>query len=806
MERRADDLRKHAQEHPLQFVSGVLPVDAVLPQVLDALRSGRNVVLEAPPGAGKTTRIPPALLSLTDREILALEPRRIAARLAARRVAEELGERVGQTVGYQVRFEEVAGPSTRIRFLTEGVLTRRLLSDPQLSRVGVVVLDEFHERHLDADLALALLRRLQRGPRPDLRLVVMSATIDAAPIARFLDDCPVISSQGRLHPVEIEYTPCSGASLEQQVAAAIERLVELNGHILVFLPGAAEIRRAARACEPLASRAGLTITPLHGDLPATEQDRAVLPSLRRKLILSTNVAESSITIDGVTAVIDSGLARIPIDSPWTGLPGLDIARISKASARQRAGRAGRTAPGRVIRLYTQEDYARRAEHDPPEIMRRELSQTLLDLRALGVCELQWLEPPPQAAVDAAETLLRRLGAFDSCGELTQTGRKMAALPLHPRLARLAIEAVERGVAFEGCAAAAALSSGERLESPPDRRAPSDLLVLIDREWQPNTRRTYDQIRRLLRAPAGPRRDDTAILISILTAFPDRVARRRQGREFVFAGGISATLADTSAVDGSEFLVAVDAETRRDRGLLIRLASAIEPEWLIDLFPDQITERDEVEWNRAAERVERVTALEYDGLILHESRGAAPDPDKASALLTEKALEQDISRFVDPQRWAEFRARVEYAAAQTSMPLLTDDDVRQTLRELCAGKRSFAELEREDLIAALRSRLGDLRRLDQIAPLEIRLAGGRRVKVRYAPGKPPWIASRLQDFFGMRDTPRIGGAPVVVHLLAPNHRPVQMTSDLAGFWERLYPQLRRELSRRYPKHSWPEKPV
>jgi ATP-dependent helicase HrpB len=787
-------------------VSSVLPVDAALPQVLDALRSGPNVVLQAPPGAGKTTRIPPALLSLTDREILALEPRRIAARMAARRVAEELGERVGETVGYQVRFEEVAGPRTQIRFLTEGVLTRRLLSDPQLSRVGAVVLDEFHERHLDADLALALLRRLQRGPRRDLRLVVMSATIDAAPLARFLDDCPVIRSQGRLHPVEIEYAPYSSAPLDQQVAAAVERLADLDGHILVFLPGATEIRRAARACEPLASRAGLIITPLHGDLPAAEQDRAVLPSRRRKLILSTNVAESSITIDGVKAVIDSGLARIPVDSPWTGLPALDIARISKASARQRAGRAGRTSPGRVIRLYTQEDYARRPEHDPPEITRRELSQTLLELRALGVCELQWLEPPPQAALDAAETLLRRLGAFDSSGQLTPTGRTMAALPLHPRLARLALEAVERGVAFEGCAAAAALSSGERLESPPAHRAPSDLLVLIDRGWQPNTRRIYDQIRRTLRASAGPRRDDTAILICILTAFPDRVARRRQGREFVLAGGVSATLAETSAVDGSEFIVAVDAETRRDRGLLIRLASAIEPEWLIDLFPDHITERDAVEWNRAAERVDRITSLEYDGLVLYESRGATPDPAKASALLAEKALEQDIGRFVDPQRLAEFRARVEYAAARTSMQPLTDEDIRQTLRGLCAGKRSFAELEREDLVAALRSRLGDPHRLDQIAPVEIRLAGGRRVKVRYAPGKPPWIASRLQDFFGMRDTPRIGGAPVVVHLLAPNHRPVQMTSDLAGFWQRLYPQLRRELSRRYPKHSWPEKPV
>lgn len=787
-------------------MSGALPVDTVLPQVLDALHSGQNVVLQAPPGAGKTTRVPPALLSLTDREILVLEPRRIAARMAARRVAQELGEGVGGTVGYQVRFEEVAGVRTRIRFLTEGVLTRRLLSDPQLSRAGVVVLDEFHERHLDTDVALAMLRRLQRGPRRDLRIVVMSATIDPAPVAQFLGGCPLVASEGRLHPVEIEYTPYSGAPIAQQVAAAVERLAGLNGHILVFLPGAAEIRRAARACEQIASRAGLIITPLHGDLPAAEQDRAVLPSDRRKLILSTNVAESSITMDGVTAVIDSGLARIPVDSPWTGLPSLDIARISKASAQQRAGRAGRTAPGRAIRLYTQEDYARRPEHDPPEITRRELSQMLLDLRAMGVCELEWLERPPQASIDAAEMLLRRFDAFDARGVLTQTGRRMAALPVHPRLARLAVEAAERGVAADGCAVAALLSGGERLDSPPDHRAASDLLILIERDWQLNTKRIYDQIRRALGASAHARRDEAALLISILTAFPDRVARKRQGREYLFAGGGSVVLAETSAVDGREFIVAVDAEMRRDRGLLIRLASAIEPEWLIDLFPDRITGRDEVEWNRTAERVERVTALLYDGLVLDESRGTAPDPGNASALLAEKALEQDIGRFVDRERLAQFLARVEYAAGRSSITPLTDEDVRQALRELCAGKRSFAELEREDLVEALRSRLADARRLDEIAPAEIRLPGGRRVKVHYAPGKPPWIASRLQDFFGMRDTPRISGAPVVVHLLAPNQRPVQMTSNLAGFWERLYPQVRRELSRRYPKHSWPEKPV
>ena len=330
-----------------------LPIDGLLPAITASLKRTRNLVIEAPPGAGKTTRVPPALLPLSTGGIYILEPRRLAARMAARRVSAELGEPLGETAGYQVRFEEVSSPRTRLRFVTEGVLTRRLLSDPRLDSVDIVILDEFHERHLDADLALALLRRLQLGSRPDLKLVVMSATLDAAPIARYLDACPVLRSEGRLHPVEIDYAGYSAEPLEQQVRTAVERYAPAaGGDILVFLPGAAEIRRAARACESVARRLDLLILPLHGDLSAEEQDRAVQPAPRRKLILSTNVAESSITIDGVTLVIDSGLARIAIDSPLTGLPMLNVQRISQASARQRAGRAGRTRPGRVVRLYS----------------------------------------------------------------------------------------------------------------------------------------------------------------------------------------------------------------------------------------------------------------------------------------------------------------------------------------------------------------------------------------------------------------------------------------------------------------------
>jgi ATP-dependent helicase HrpB len=728
-----------------------LPIDALLPEIV---RLEKYLVVEAPPGAGKTTRIPPALLPVARGEIIVLEPRRLAARMAARRVASELGERVGETVGYQVRFEDVSGPRTRIRFVTEGVLTRRLLSDPKLRGVDVVILDEFHERHLDSDLALALLKRL------DVRMAVMSATLDAAPVAKFLGNCPVLRSEGKLFDLKIEYTPHSSVPIEEQVAQAVDRLLPLDGDVLVFLPGAAEIRRAARALE----RSNLLVVPLHGDLSPAEQDRAVAPSNRRKVILSTNVAESSITIEGVTAVIDSGLARVAADSPWTGLPSLDAKRVSQASATQRAGRAGRTAPGRVIRLYTAEDFHRRPTADAPEVMRRELSHVVLQLRAMKIDLLEWLDPPPEAALTAANKLL----------DVLQATSAMAGLPLPPRLAKLVLEAARRGVPEKGCAVAAVLSAGER--------GSSDLLALAESEWQPQTRRVFDQLRRL--APGRDRSvDDAAVLQAILAAFPDRVARHRRDGELLLSQGGSARLPDCR----HEFLVAVDIEDRRDKGLpLVRLAAPIEPEWLLDRSVSRTT----LEWNRTAERVEQVSALLYDQLVIEETRAPAPGSEEASKLLAMKALDVDIGRFVDREALDQLLARSAFAGFEV--------DIAATITALCSSRTSFSEIT--DVLKALRPP-----RLDQLAPERLKLPGGRDVEVHYESGKPPWIQSRLQDFFGVRETPRIGSTPVVVHLLAPNRRPVQVTSDLAGFWDRLYPQVRKELSRRYPKHRWPELP-
>jgi len=727
--------------------------------------------------------------------VLVLEPRRLAARLAARRVAQERGERLGETIGYQVRFEEVAGARTRLRFLTEGILTRRLISDPQLTGVDAVVLDEFHERHLETDLALALLRRLQSTRRPDLHLIVMSATLATGPVAHYLGGCPILRSQGRLFDLEVSHRPYSALPLEKHVAGAVENLLdeERAGDILVFLPGAAEIRRAARDCESMAARHDLLVLPLHGDLPPSEQDRAVSPAPKRKVILSTNVAESSITIEGVTAVIDSGLARIASDSPWTGLPTLEVRRVSKASATQRAGRAARTAPGRVLRLYTLEDFQRRPDHDAPEITRRELSELCLHLRAMGIAhasELSWLEAPPDAAVSRAEKLLERLGATN------ERARLMARYPLHPRLARLVMEAVERGAGEEGCAAAALLSAGARSES-------CDLLRLVDSHMDIRTKQQYEQIRRIVGPPKQQPHDPHALPLSILAAFPDRVARRRKDNQLLLASGGSAKLACDARAD---FVVAVDIEDRSEQALpLVRLHCAIEPAWLVDLFPDRVLERAAVEWNRSAERVDSVSALLYDDLVIEETRGGAPDPEKAAELLAERALEAGVERFVDREELDQFLARIAFAADYAAIPKI---DVAAAFRQMCSGLKSFSELKAaaQSLIPMLEQKAHS-RLLNEIAPSRIRLPGGRQTTVHYDAGKPPWIASRLQDFFGMRETPRIasGKIPLVVHLLAPNQRPVQTTSDLAGFWQRLYPQVRRELSRRYPKHAWPEDP-
>ncbi|HZU23923.1 MAG TPA: helicase-related protein, partial [Bryobacteraceae bacterium] len=640
-----------------------LPIDDAIGEILKAVSRHGSAIVQAAPGSGKTTRVPPALLHF-DGEILVLEPRRIAARMAARRVAFELGEDPGGLVGYQVRFESASGARTRLRYVTEGILVRRMMSDRTLRGVSCVVLDEFHERRIDTDLALALLLRLRETERPDLKLLIMSATLDPAPVAALLGGAPAIASAGRVHELTIEYTPYSAAPLEEQVAAAVDRSMAA-GDVLVFLPGAAEIRRAARAC----ARLPIDTYMLHGDMPADEQNRAVEPAPRRKLILATNVAESSITIPGVTVVIDSGLARVAGDSPWTGLPALTVQRVSKASAQQRAGRAARTAPGLAIRLYTAEDFARRRDHDTPEILRRELAQLCLDLHAMGVRDaaaLRWLDPPPGPAIDAAEDLLRRLGAFDCNRELTKSGRAMAALPVHPRIGRLIVEAARRGAVSEGCRAAALLSSGAR-------PANIDLLHALEASPDRAAEQAFRQLRSLAPA-AGPRSGDPEEVLAqaVLLAFPDRVARRREGVQLLFAGGGSGVLA---AEANAQFMVALDAEERSEHALpLVRLICSIRPEWLLDFFPERISESTRLEWNRNGERVETVSSLLYENLVIEESRSGAVDPAAGAGMLAAKAIEAGLERFTGDDELRALHARIDFAAEHGAAKRLGDADI------------------------------------------------------------------------------------------------------------------------------------
>lgn len=839
-----------------------LPIDVVLPDLVAQLQQTSNLVLEAPPGAGKTTRVPAALLNahIVKGEVWVLEPRRLATRLAARRVAEERSERLGQSVGYQVRFEEVASPQTRLRFLTEGVLTRKLLHDPQLKHVGVVVLDEFHERHLQADLALALLRRLQQTTRPDLKLVAMSATLDAAPVAAFLQ-APVLRSEGKRFDVTIEHAPREDQRpLAEQVAAALQRLLheKLDGDVLVFLPGAAEIRRAQAACASLTAKYDLLVLPLHGELSPSEQDRAVNPAQQRKVILSTNVAESSVTIDGVVAVIDSGLARVAAHSPWSGLPTLQIQRISQASATQRAGRAGRTRPGRCLRLFTAQDFQVRTTHDTPEIQRLDLAEAALELHAAGIADLSdfaWFEAPATQALNAADELLRKLGALDAQGHLTDMGKHLLRFPLHPRQARLVVEAEARGVAPEACTIAALLgerdihasklfTGGPRASRQAKHTGPSDVLERLDRfaeaaraNFAPNrlqemelevgtvlaVERVRKQLARLCARSAATTDTDEALLIALLAGYPDRVAKRRtlkgDNRELLLCAGGGAELSEASVVQQSEFLLALDAEQKRDQrgGTLVRLASEIKPEWLIDLFADQLREVTEARWNVQAERVEVVQRLLYDQLVLDESRVQQVHGPAVARVLAEAARTAGLQKFVDPEKVEQFCARAAFIAAafpEAGLPNYGEEEIQQALVRLCEGLRSFAELRaaanQGGLIEVLRQQLTNeqQRLLSQHAPDTVALAGRRQVRVNYTRHQTPWIESRLQDFFGMKEGPKVAGGRValVLHLLAPNQRPVQVTTDLAGFWQRHYPAIRRELSRRYPRHAWPENPL
>ncbi len=818
-----------------------LPIDPLLPRVVESLRGNPNLVLQADPGAGKTTRVPPALRSaglLGEGECWILEPRRLAARLAATRVADELGEPLGQSAGYAVRFEQKVSKNTRLRFVTEGLLLRRLHGDPQLHGIAAVVLDEFHERHLHTDLGITLLRRLQRGTRPDLRLLVMSATLDPGPVAAFLD-APVLKSEGRAFPVDTAYLARpDDRPIELQVSDALDRLYGegLRDHTLVFLPGAAEIRACLKGCEAVAARRGLSLRPLHGELSPEAQAHALEVTASPKVILSTNVAESSVTLDGIGAVVDSGLGREASHSPWSGLSGLRTVRISQARCVQRMGRAGRTGPGRCLRLYTEADFGARPAFDLPELQRSDLAEPLLALHGMGIGEpgtLDWFEAPPAASMAAAEALLARLGALER-GALSPVGRRMAALPLHPRLARLAVAGEDFGIPQLALRAAALLETGSRsarqgLERVPVKTghgADSDLLLRLDQFEEAEAagfgagacraagldvaalqraRRAVHSLARLLPSPAEPGDAESLLLKALLLAYPDRVGQLSANGTVAFSGGGGARLDPGSRIRRPGLILALEAEAvKQGPGgqTLVRLASRCEGDWLLDAFPARLEDVDEVVFNPSAGRVERRSEIRYDGLSIDAGRGPADPADPRVAGLLAQALKD---RPLDEVP-ARLLARLAFLRRHRPDLELAEDLLGPLLAGACAGRTTLREVQGVDWSAALRQAFPaeTLRLLEAWALEAVQLPKGRPTKVHYE-DDPPWIASRLQDFWGLKKSPAVAGGavPLVLHLLAPNMRAVQVTTDLAGFWQRVYQELRPGLSRRYPKHHWPE---
>ncbi|MBI3819621.1 MAG: ATP-dependent helicase HrpB [Planctomycetes bacterium] len=830
-----------------------LPIDSLLARIAEELARGGNLCLRAPTGSGKTTRVAPSLLDAglaAGKKIILCEPRRLAARAAASRIARERETEPGGEIGWQVRFERRASAATRLLVVTEGILVRFLQNDPYLEDAGAVIFDEFHERNLDGDLGLAMARKLQKEARPDLKILAMSATLDARPLAAFLGNCNIIESEGSLYPVEIIYVPRhTNDSLEDAVRACAARALEAaGGHILIFLPGMGEIRRCREAIVALEKQYSLRVHLLHGDLPPEEQDAAIAPAPPgiRKLILSTNVAETSVTIEGVSAVIDAGLRRILKFDPSVGLDRLELGRISNMSATQRAGRAGRTGPGICYRLWSEPDQRALSASEDPECRRVDLSAAYLQLKSWGERDPRsfgWFEAPPPQAFDRAESLLLRLGAIDG-GNITETGSQMSQIPAHPRIARLLVEGARAAVAREAALCAALLSERDPFRSTERRggtgewkhSSHSDLLDRASALEQYEDRgilhsqagallpgaasavlRARDQYLRFagefIQSRSGnihknAADGDDAALRAIFTAYADRIAIRREpgSRRAVMAGGRGVKLGDASAVMEPEIFVCLDVDAGGAESL-VRMASEARRAWIPQSW---LLQKEHWEFDDKTQRVSGRRRLELDGVALEEVAVNADGSPEVAAILAIAAARDPRSAFaLDDAELQSFLARVECLRAwmpDAGLPILRIED---NVREWCAGRASFAELRKLPIADLLRARLDykQLQMLDREAPAQLQVPSGSFIKIQYSPGKPPVLAARLQELFGWRETPRIaaGRVPILLHLLAPNYRPQQITSDLANFWNHTYQAVRKELRARYPKHAWPEDP-
>lgn len=800
-----------------------------------ALAQHTRAVLEAPPGAGKSTAVPLALLDapwLGGRRIVMLQPRRLAARAVAARMAALLGQPIGRTVGYRTRTDQRVGPDTRIEVVTEGILTRRLQHDPELSGAGLVIFDEFHERNLQADLGLALTLDLQRNLLPELRLLVMSATLDGAAVAALLDDAPLIRVTGRSHPVETVYAPRSDdRPLPVRVAGVVRHALSAHsGDILVFLPGAGEIRRTSRLLSDSSLPAATDLLPLFGNLSRAEQNRAIAPSPadRRKIVLATNIAETSLTIEGVRVVIDSGLERRSRYDPATGMSRLETVRIAQDSAEQRRGRAGRLAPGNCYRLWTESEHRSLIAHAPAEIIEADLAPLALELACWGTpdgTELTWLDPPPAAGLASARDVLQRLGALSTEGRITTHGRAMAELGSHPRLAHLLLHAAASGQAGTGCALAALLSERDpwRGDGMPDADLRNRLSWLAEHRDTPNRHPALEPIRRTLRLFARRLGSGSADLDPeaagwlLAQAYPDRIGRRRSpdSHRYLLSGGRGAMLADTDPLARAAFIVAAELDDT-GREARIRLAAPLALEDIRTHCADRIVHAERVYWDARQQTVIARREERLDALLLSEQPLAAPSAEAVLRSLLEGIRSMGPAALPWDRSTRQWQARVQllrehdrrHGWPDVSDPALLDS-LEDWLGPWLGGCSRREHLNGLDLAAILNARLDPVQqqRLRQLAPTHIPVPSGSRIAIDYLDGPLPVLSVRLQEVFGLTATPTVvdGAVPVVLKLLSPARRPVQTTRDLAGFWRSTYHEVRKELKGRYPKHYWPDDP-
>ena len=807
----------------------VLPVFAVIDEIKTALADIGAAVLVAPPGAGKTTVVPLQLLDTPWRtgKILVLEPRRLAARAAASRMAAELGERVGQTVGVRTRGDSRVGPSTRIEVVTEGILTRMVVADPSLTDVSAVIFDEYHERSIDADFGLACCIESRALVRPDLRLLVMSATLDAAACAQLLGDAPVIASEGRIFPVDIVWCPPqTRQTWERAVADNVERaLVEqTEGDVLVFLPGIGEIRRVHRLLQHVAAE----VIELHGGLDSGSQDQALHIGTRRRVVLATAIAQTSVTLPGVTAVVDGGLARRSRFDPRRGIGGLVTEPVSQAAAEQRRGRAGRVRPGRCYRVWSESSHRALPAFDPPEMLTADLTGLALDLAAWGgIDDGRWLDPPPAGPMAASVRLLQSLDGLDGSGRITDHGRRLSELGLHPRLGHLLLCAAPLGYGALAATLAALLSERDILTGPPSVR-PTDLrerLVALRNPTTMTDRSTRERVladaRRFAdRAGSSAVHDsatDDATGVLLGFAFPDRLARRRtSGTRFVLANGSGATLDTNDPLARATFLSIAELDVVTGQAdAHISMAAPVEAADIISILGNQLTWHDDVRWDRRTGDVVSSRQRRFGALVVEEDHRAKPSPEAAAAALLDGVRTEGISLLglsTETERWRHRVAACHHYLGNvwpdlSDLALITSLD--DWLRPLLSGCNRRGDLAHVDVNSAVRALLPWPlpRDLDNLAPTHLTAPSGSRIAIDYA-AEIPTLAVKLQELFGLSSSPQLasGRIPLVIHLLSPARRPLQVTADLASFWAGAYPAVRAEMRGKYPRHPWPEDPT